>query len=253
MDKSSKNEQTPEGSMDETQQAHIDELETEESGTTAESVTPDEDNGESSLPHESIEENQSNQEKTLDKEENPQQESEETEQTTDITDEESGTSDLDNESMPDMDALYNDSLKAFDEGGIVVGHIVNITSDEVMIDIGFKSEGYVPLHEFKTDDKGNPNVSVGDQVEVYIVRHEDADGQLVLSKQYAEEQKLWDSLAHAEQSGEVVEAKITERIKGGMRVEVGALRAFLPASQIELHPIRNWDDYFNQTYPMKIV
>ena len=253
MDKSSKNEQTPEGSMDETQQAHIDELETEESGTTAESVTPDEDNGESSLPHESIEENQSNQEKTLDKEENPQQESEETEQTTDITDEESGTSDLDNESMPDMDALYNDSLKAFDEGEIVVGHIVNMTSDEVMIDIGFKSEGYVPIHEFKTDDKGNPNVSVGDQVEVYIVRHEDADGQLVLSKQYAEEQKLWDSLAHAEQSGEVVEAKITERIKGGMRVEVGALRAFLPASQIELHPIRNWDDYINQTYPMKIV
>ena len=75
----------------------------------------------------------------------------------------------------------------------------------------------------------------------------------LLSKQYAEEQKLWDSLAHAEQSGEVVEAKITERIKGGMRVEVGPLRAFLPASQIELHPIRNWDDYINQTYPMKIV
>ena len=239
--------------MDETQQAHIDELETEESGTTAESVTPDEGNGESSLPHESVEENQSNEEETLDKEETPQQEPEETEQTTDIVDEESGTSDLDNESMPDMDALYNDSLKAFDEGEIVVGHIVNITSDEVMIDIGFKSEGYVPIHEFKTDDKGNSNVSVGDQVEVYIVRHEDADGQLVLSKQYAEEQKLWDSLAHAEQSGEVVEAKITERIKGGMRVEVGALRAFLPASQIELHPIRNWDDYISQTYPMKIV
>ena len=253
MDKSSKNEQTPEESMDETQQAHIDELETEESGTTAESVTPDEGNGESSLPHESVEENQSNEEETLDKEETPQQEPEETEQTTDIVDEESGTSDLDNESMPDMDALYNDSLKAFDEGEIVVGHIVNITSDEVMIDIGFKSEGYVPIHEFKTDDKGNSNVSVGDQVEVYIVRHEDADGQLVLSKQYAEEQKLWDSLAHAEQSGEVVEAKITERIKGGMRVEVGALRAFLPASQIELHPIRNWDDYISQTYPMKIV
>lgn len=253
MDKSSKNEQTPEESMDETQQAHIDELETEESGTTAESVTPDEGNGESSLPHESVEENQSNEEETLDKEETPQQEPEETEQTTDIVDEESGTSDLDNESMPDMDALYNDSLKAFDEGEIVVGHIVNITSDEVMIDIGFKSEGYVPIHEFKTDDKGNPSVSVGDQVEVYIVRHEDADGQLVLSKQYAEEQKLWDSLAHAEQSGEVVEAKITERIKGGMRVEVGALRAFLPASQIELHPIRNWDDYISQTYPMKIV
>ena len=116
MDKASKNEQTPEESMDEAQQAHIDELETEESGTTAESVTPDEDNGESSLPHESIEENQSNEEKTLDREGNPQQESEETEQTTDITDEESGTSDLDNESMPDMDALYNDSLKAFDEG-----------------------------------------------------------------------------------------------------------------------------------------
>ena len=137
MDKSSKNEQTPEESMDETQQAHIDELETEESGTTAESVTPDEGNGESSLPHESVEENQSNEEETLDKEETPQQEPEETEQTAGIVDEESGTSDLDNESMPDMDALYNDSLKAFDEGEIVVGHIVNITSDEVMIDIGF--------------------------------------------------------------------------------------------------------------------
>ena len=242
--------------MDE-EQIHVDELVAEKSGTIAESEKPVEDGDDSPPSHESVEANRSNAEETLDEEGKPQQEPEEAEQiadpTADMADEESIPSNLDDESVPDMDTLYNDSLKAFDEGEIVVGHVVNVTSDEVMIDIGFKSEGYIPIHEFKTDDKGNPNVNVGDQVEVYIVRHEDADGQLVLSKQYAEEQKLWDSLAHAEQSGEVVEATITERIKGGMRVEVGALRAFLPASQIELHPIRNWDDYINQTYPMKIV
>ncbi|MBB14215.1 30S ribosomal protein S1 [Candidatus Poribacteria bacterium] len=257
MDKSSKNEQTTEEPMDEAQQAHSNESETEESQTIEESVAPGEDNGESSLPTEPVEEDQPNEEKSPDEGDTPQQESAETKQVTEqtaaVTDEESSATDLDTESMTDMDALYSDSLKAFDEGEIVVGHIVNVTSDEVMVDIGFKSEGYVPIHEFKTDEKGNSNLNVGDQVEVYIVRHEDADGQLVLSKQYAEEQKLWDSLANAEQSGEVVEGKITERIKGGMRVEVGALKAFLPASQIELHPIRNWDDYINQTYPMKIV
>lgn len=244
MDKSSKNEQIPEEPVVEEQQAHVDELVIEESGTIAELVTSEEGDDESSFPRESVEENQA-------KGEEPQQESEETEQITEG--EESDTSNFDDESMPDMDALYDDSLKAFAEGEIVEGHVVNVTSDEVMIDIGFKSEGYVSISEFKTDDSGNPGVSVGDQVEVYIVRHEDADGQLVLSKQYAEEQKLWDSLTHAEQSGEAVEGTITERIKGGMRVDVGDLRAFLPASQIELHPIRNWDDYINKTYPMRIV
>ena len=251
MDKSSKNEQIPEEPVVEEQQAHVDELVIEESGTIAELVTSEEGDDESSFPRESVEENQAKGEETLDEGEEPQQESEETEQITEG--EESDTSNFDDESMPDMDALYNDSLKAFAEGEIVEGHVVNVTSDEVMIDIGFKSEGYVSISEFKTDDSGNPGVSVGDQVEVYIVRHEDADGQLVLSKQYAEEQKLWDSLTHAEQSGEAVEGTITERIKGGMRVDVGDLRAFLPASQIELHPIRNWDDYINKTYPMRIV
>ena len=251
MDKSSKNEQIPEETVVEEQQAHVDELVIEESGTIAELVTSEEGDDESSFPRESVEENQAKGEETLDEGGEPLQESEETEQITEG--EESDTSNFDDESMPDMDALYNDSLKAFAEGEIVEGHVVNVTSDEVMIDIGFKSEGYVSISEFKTDDSGNPGVSVGDQVEVYIVRHEDADGQLVLSKQYAEEQKLWDSLTHAEQSGEAVEGTITERIKGGMRVDVGDLRAFLPASQIELHPIRNWDDYINKTYPMRIV
>ena len=150
MDKSSQNEQTPEEPMDEAQQAHINESETEESQTIAESVTSGEDNGENSLPTEPVEEDQSNEEKSLDEGDTPQQESAETEQvteqTTDVADEESSATDLDTESMPDMDALYSDSLKAFDEGEIVVGHIVSVTSDEVMVDIGFKSEGMSLIH-----------------------------------------------------------------------------------------------------------
>lgn len=146
MDKSSKNEQIPEEPVVEEQQAHVDELVIEESGTIAELVTSEEGDDESSFPRESVEENQAKGEETLDEGEEPQQESEETEQITEG--EESDTSNFDDESMPDMDALYNDSLKAFAEGEIVEGHVVNVTSDEVMIDIGFKSEGYVSISEF---------------------------------------------------------------------------------------------------------
>ena len=152
-----------------------------------------------------------------------------------------------------LEKAYDNSIKAFTEGQIVKGAVVELSRDEVMIDIGFKSEGYIPSSEFEATEDGLPQVQVGEEIDVYIVRREDADGQLILSKKLADQTRIWDEVAAACEQGETVEGKVIERIKGGLRVDVGSLRAFLPASQIELRPIPNLDKYVGTTLELKIV
>ena len=152
-----------------------------------------------------------------------------------------------------LEEAYDNSIKAFTDGEIVKGVVVDVNRDEVMIDIGFKSEGYIPASEFESGDNDLPGVQVGDEIDVYIVRREDSEGQIVLSKKIADQTLIWDEIAAAHESGEPVKARVTERIKGGLRVNVGSLRGFLPASQVELRPIQNLEQYVGQTLDMKVI
>ena len=152
-----------------------------------------------------------------------------------------------------LEEAYDNSIKAFTDGEIVKGVVVDVNRDEVMIDIGFKSEGYIPAAEFDPGDNDLPGVQVGDEIDVYIVRREDSEGQIVLSKKIADQTLIWDEIAAAHESGEPVQGRVTERIKGGLRVSVGSLRGFLPASQVELRPIQNLEQYVGQTLDMKVI
>ena len=152
-----------------------------------------------------------------------------------------------------LEEAYDNSIKAFTDGEIVKGVVVDVNRDEVMIDIGFKSEGYIPAAEFEPGQDGVPAVQAGDEIDVYIVRREDSEGQIVLSKKIADQTLIWDEIAAAHESGAPVQGRITERIKGGLRVSVGSLRGFLPASQVELRPIQNLEQYVGQTLEMKVI
>ena len=155
--------------------------------------------------------------------------------------------------MESLEEAYDNSLKAFTEGEVVKGTVVDVNRDEIMIDIGFKSEGYIPTGEFEVGKDGLPSVSAGDEIDVYIVRREDAEGQIVLSKQFADQKIIWDEIAKAHEEKKPVQGTVVEHIKGGLRVEVGKLRAFLPASQIELRPVQNFERYIGKTLEMKVV
>ena len=152
-----------------------------------------------------------------------------------------------------LEEAYDNSIKAFTDGEIVKGIVVDVNRDEVMIDIGFKSEGYIPASEFDAGQNDLPTVQVGDEIDVYIVRREDSEGQIVLSKKIADQTLIWDEIATAYDTGAPVMGRITERIKGGLRVSVGSLRGFLPASQVELRPIQNLEQYVGQTLEMKVI
>ena len=149
--------------------------------------------------------------------------------------------------------VSDSSPQAFTDGEIVKGIVVEVSRDEVRIDIGFKSEGYIPAAEFDTGQDGAPSVQIGDEIDVYIVRREDAEGQIVLSKKIADQTLVWDEIATAYENASPVKGRITERIKGGLRVSVGSLRGFLPASQVELRPIQHLEQYVGKTFDMKVI
>lgn len=179
----------------------------------------------------------------------------EPEQTEQTAQDDSETSDEQTDAMSQesLEEAYDNSLKAFTDGEIVKGNVVDTSRDEVMIDIGFKSEGYIPADEFDADENGLPSVQVGDEIDVYIVRREDSEGQIVLSKKIADQTLVWDEITKAFDSGSPVDGQITEKIKGGLQVAVGTLRAFLPASQVDLRPTQDLDQYIGETFPMKII
>ena len=152
-----------------------------------------------------------------------------------------------------LEEAYDNSLKAFSEGEIVKGTVINVDHDEVMVDIGFKSEGYIPVSEFPISADSAPPVNVGDQIDVYIVRREDSEGQLVLSKEIADQKLVWDEITEAYEAGRVVTGTVVQRIKGGLQVDLGKLRAFLPASQIELRPPQDFEQYIGQALEAKVV
>jgi len=148
-----------------------------------------------------------------------------------------------------LSQLYNKTLSKVKEGDIVSGKILDISGKEVVIDIGFKSEGIMPLDEFDNTDDLKP----GDSVEVYLETIEDLSGQLILSKRRADFVRVWESVVQKHEKDEIIKGVITRRIKGGMVVNLNGVDAFLPGSQIDVKPIRDFDSYLGKDMEFKIV
>ena len=146
-------------------------------------------------------------------------------------------------------AAYDQTLSKVAEGEVVEGEVTAINKREVVVTIGGKSEGVIMAPEFRY----NPDLKVGDKVEVYVESVEDKKGQLVLSHKKARATKSWDRVNEAYEKGEIVKGFVKTRTKGGMIVDVFGIEAFLPGSQIDIKPIRDYDQYVNQTIDFKIV
>jgi small subunit ribosomal protein S1 len=151
-----------------------------------------------------------------------------------------------------LDALvgvYEESLRNVEEGEILKGRILRVDEKEVMVDIGFKSEGVIPIEEFGDVDQ----IQVGEEVDVFLEKMEDQDGLVVLSKQRADFVKVWDRVKEAAEKGEVVEGRLVRKIKGGAVVDLFGVEAFLPGSQIALRPPQSIESLMNQTLQFKII
>ncbi|UVT15502.1 MAG: 30S ribosomal protein S1 [Nitrospira sp.] len=147
-------------------------------------------------------------------------------------------------------ALYEETFRNLEEGTITEGRVVALTKDKVIVDIGYKSEGMIPSDQFSSEEL--QNLKIGDRLQVYIEECEDADGNLVLSKEKADKMKIWEELEKLYKDEKSIEGKIVSRIKGGMMVDIG-VKAFLPGSQIDLHPVRDLDGLVGKTFPLKII
>ena len=147
-------------------------------------------------------------------------------------------------------ALYEETFRNLEEGTITEGRVVALTKDKVIVDIGYKSEGMIPSDQFSSEELHN--LKIGDRLQVYIEECEDADGNLVLSKEKADKMKIWEELETLYKEEKSIEGKIVSRIKGGMMVDIG-VKAFLPGSQIDLHPVRDLDGLVGKTFPLKII
>lgn len=147
-------------------------------------------------------------------------------------------------------ALYEETFRNLEEGTITEGRIVALTKDKVVVDIGYKSEGMIPSDQFSAEEL--QQVKIGDRLQVYIEECEDADGNLILSKEKADKMKIWEELEKLHKEEKSIEGKIISRIKGGMMVDIG-VKAFLPGSQIDLHPVRDLDGLVGRVVPLKII
>lgn len=153
------------------------------------------------------------------------------------------------EEFEKLASMYTESFRDVKEGELVKGKLVRIQGDNVIIDVGFKSEGTIPKSEFSDESK----LEVGQEIEVVLESVEDQDGNLVLSKVRADFLRIWDKVLRAHDTGEIIEGKIIKRIKGGMVVDLIGMEAFLPGSQIDIRPIRDFDALVGQTMDFKVV
>ncbi len=154
----------------------------------------------------------------------------------------------------DREALreaYETSFKNLTEGEVVAGTVLKITDSGVVVDVGFKSEGVVPIEEFRNDE-GEVLVQPGAAVEVLLERTEDRDGHVVLSREKAERMKVWESIERSYEDQSIIKGRVISRIKGGLAVDIG-VRAFLPGSQVDLHPVRNLDSLRGQELEMRVI
>ena len=151
----------------------------------------------------------------------------------------------------EMQEIYEQSFRDIVEGDIIKGTILELRDDAVLVDIGYKSEGLIPLREFRTPS-GEITAKIGDSVDVYLEQKEDSDGLIVLSREKAEKIKIWDELSKIYEKAGAVTGTILGRTKGGLIVDIG-VRAFLPGSQVDLRPVRDLDKLIGKAFPMKII
>ena len=152
-------------------------------------------------------------------------------------------------SREEQEKAYDNTLNKVNENEVVEGTVIAINKREVIVNIGYKSDGIIPLNEFRY----NPDLKVGDTVEVYIENQEDKKGQLILSHKKARQSKSWERVNQALETGEIVKGFVKCRTKGGMIVDVFGIKAFLPGSQIDVKPIRDYDTFVEKTMEFKVV
>src|SRR5881227_770555 len=157
---------------------------------------------------------------------------------------------VDGELVPD----YDRTLTNFSEGDVVSGTVVRVDKDEILVDIGYKSEGVIPLSELTIRRSVNPDeeVSVGESIDALVLQKEDADGRLILSKKRARFEKAWRRIEAAAESGEPVEGLVIEVVKGGLIIDLG-VRGFLPASLVDIRRVQDLDEYRDQTLRCKVI
>ena len=149
---------------------------------------------------------------------------------------------------------YDASLPSFEEGDVVTGRVVRIDTDEVLVDIGYKSEGVIPSNELSIRKSVDPSeeVEMGETVDALVLTKEDQDGRLILSKKRARFEKAWRRIEHAAESGEPVEGTVIEVVKGGLIIDLG-VRGFLPASLVDIRRVPNLDEYLGQNIQCKVI
>ena len=152
----------------------------------------------------------------------------------------------------DFKTLYEDSLKTIEEGQILRGTVLEITPDHVTVDVGYKSEGQIPMQEFLKRSR-KVDVKVGDQIEVLIEKKDGEEGLLILSKEKADKVTIWRDVSRSCREGEIMEGEVVSKVKGGLSVDIGGVYAFLPGSQIDLKPVRNLDSLIGQRLKFKVI
>ncbi len=148
-----------------------------------------------------------------------------------------------------LEKLYDGTFSSINKGEIITGTVVNVNSKDVVLNIGFKSDGLVSLSEFRD----TPDLKIGDTVDVFVESQEDANGQLVLSRKRAKTQKSWERINSALDNDEIITGFVKSRTKGGLIVDIMGVEAFLPGSQIDIKPIRDYDVYVGKTMEFKVV
>jgi small subunit ribosomal protein S1 len=159
-----------------------------------------------------------------------------------------GTDDVDQERFAEMAELYEESFRELEEDSIVKGTVVAVTKDDVLVDIGYKSEGSIPLSEFPDADE----LKVGRELEVYLEKKEDQDGLIVLSKEKADFFRAWDRVREVYEENGEIEGTIIDRVRGGFIVDIG-VRAFLPSSQLDIRPVSDFDEYIGKKHSFKVI
>jgi len=164
---------------------------------------------------------------------------------------EAASEDYTDEEFHKLAGMYEDTLNEIEEKEIVTGRVVSVDEDYVVVDIGFKSEGMVQTNEFPNDVV--ENLAPGDEVDVFLDKVEDQEGQLILSRRKADILHAWETIERASETGEVIEGYIKRRIKGGMVADIMGIDAFLPGSQIDVRPVRDFDAYVGKTMEFQVV
>ncbi len=161
---------------------------------------------------------------------------------------------FDDVSDEEMNNLIDGTITDFDEGDLVTGTVVKIERDEVLLDIGFKSEGVIPVRELSIRKDANPEdiVAMGETIEALVLQKEDKDGRLILSKKRAEYERAWNRVEEDFNNGQNVEGEVIEVVKGGLILDIG-LRGFLPASLVDLRRVKDLDMYLNTEIEARVI